>query len=244
MQTAIVSRTNSPTPIVADRSSSEQNRVAIFGSANDFVLKEQMIPTLDLWHRGVAKVMADCENSAHNDTEEGWAEYTKVVETQSDILNAALHAKLHSAGDVAVLLAMVVRHAQIQGDEVGEFINTAELDAIAKQLRALTDLLPPKKKVGKLQRGRKLTRAGLLYRYQAFLMKELETVSYNLYGDSRCALEYRMEDDAVNLRLRKRPWPLFDESKLPDRAERVLKSLKIDTENGDVLNRRGCSERK
>ena len=238
MQTAIVSRTNSPLAIVPDQSCSEQNRVAIFGSTRDFVLKKQMIPMLDLWHSKAAAVMTVCENSDHNSTEEGWAEYTKVVEIQGDILKAALAAKLHSVRDIAVLLAMVVRHAQIQGDEIGEFINTAEFDAIAKRLRALTDQIPPKKKVGKLQRGRKLTRAGLLYRYQSFLAKELETVSNNLYGDPRCALQYSIEDDAVNQRLRKSHHPFFDESKLPARARSVLKSLKIDTEHYDDVARK------
>jgi hypothetical protein len=89
------------------------------------------------------------------------------------------------------------------------------------------------------QRGGKLTRAGLLHRYESFLMKELQTLSLNLYGDRDYALQYIAEDDAVNLRCRdsRHKYPFFDESKLADRAKSVLKSLKIDTKKVDVLGR-------
>jgi hypothetical protein len=43
-------------------------------------------------------------------------------------------------------------------------------------------------------RGRKLTHTGLLYRYQSFLMKELQTLGWNLYDNRDYALQYIEED--------------------------------------------------
>ena len=55
------------------------------------------------------------------------------------------------------------------------------------------------------------------------------------------ALQYIAEDDAVNLRCENSRHPFFDESKLADRARSVLKSLKIDTKQFDLLERSGTT---
>jgi hypothetical protein len=106
--------------------------------------------------------------------------------------------------------------------------------------------LAPKKRVGALRRGRKLTVAGLHVRYQSFLIQELETLSVNLYGSRDYAKQFRIEDDAVNLRCvgnSKTQYPFFDESKLTARARSVLKSLKIETVIDDDRPRLSKSQR-
>jgi hypothetical protein len=74
-------------------------------------------------------------------------------------------------------------------------------------------------------------------------MKELQTLSLKLYGNRDYALQYIAEDDAVNLRCRntRHKYPFFDESKLVDRAKSVLKSLKIDAKQFDILGRHGVT---
>jgi hypothetical protein len=90
--------------------------------------------------------------------------------------------------------------------------------------------------VGALQRGKKLTRTGLLTRYQSFLVQELQTVSWNLYGERDYAKHYVFYDAAVGARCNSATGhdPFFDERKLTDRALSVLNSLNIDTELADV----------
>jgi hypothetical protein len=76
-------------------------------------------------------------------------------------------------------------------------------------------------------------------------MHEIHTLSLSLHGNRDYALQYIEEDDAVNLRCQSGRHPFFDESKLADRARSVLKRLKIDCKEFDVLGRtapRGCSQ--
>jgi len=71
--------------------------------------------------------------------------------------------------------------------------------------------------------------------------ERLHTLSLNLYGNRDYALQYIEEDDAVNLRCQSGRHPFFDESKLADRARSVLKSLKIDAKQFDILGRHGIT---
>jgi hypothetical protein len=89
------------------------------------------------------------------------------------------------------------------------------------------------KAVGALQRGRKLTWVGLLIRYQSFLVQELETVSWNLYGERDYAKHVIFYDDAVRERClsKDRCDPFFDERGVASRAHAVLGSLDIDHQN-------------
>ena len=112
-------------------------------------------------------------------------------------------------------------------------LSGVDLDRIVADLIHVTKSPKATKKIGALHRGGKLTRAGLLYRYQAFLMQELQTVGRNLYGNHDCASVYVPLDDAVNSRLRKSRYPFHDESTLPKRARSILKSLRIDTNRID-----------
>ncbi|MEZ2146374.1 hypothetical protein AAE026_29375 [Bradyrhizobium sp. DN5] len=104
------------------------------------------------------------------------------------------------------------------------------MDDVIKLAGELTEA---SKRVGALRHGRKLTRAGLLTRYQSFLVQELETVSWHLYGERDLAKQQVFYDRAVGTQCNstERYYPLFDESKLPARAKSVLGSLEIDTEN-------------
>jgi hypothetical protein len=157
---------------------------------------------------------------------------------------AILVAKTHSAGNVALKLQAVLMKLDLEkSNSIEEALDVDDIRRLAAELADATKPSMPVKKVGALRRGRKLTRTGLLYRYQSFLMKELQTLSLNLYGDRDCALEYIAEDDAVNLRCSdgRHKYPFFDESKLPDRAKSVLKSMKIDTKQFDMLGRHGTT---
>ena len=75
-------------------------------------------------------------------------------------------------------------------------------------------------------------------------MRELQTLTWNMYGSRDFALNYQPLEHAVNVRCDshfvggkykagRRSYPVFDEKKLPARAATVLKSLKIDTQRND-----------
>jgi hypothetical protein len=115
-------------------------------------------------------------------------------------------------------------------------IGIDELSAIADELQRVTAPLTPKKKTGNLRRGRKLTQFGLIHRYQAFLIQELETIGWHVHGERDYPMKVRFVDDEVNKRCRlpngRGLYPIFFDTKsLPLRARSVLKSLKINTEN-------------
>jgi hypothetical protein len=112
-----------------------------------------------------------------------------------------------------------------------------DIQDIVKLTTELSDATAPivsKKQVGALKRGKKLTRAGLLTRYQSFLVQELETVSWNLSGEPDYAKYIVFFDAAVRKRCRKGNYPFLDESELAARARAVLKSLKVDPESAEV----------
>ncbi|WP_338830164.1 hypothetical protein [Bradyrhizobium sp. 27S5] len=105
------------------------------------------------------------------------------------------------------------------------------------------------KNPGALERDGKLTEAGLLTRYQSFLVQELQTVSWVLYREPNFARNYVIFDDAVRvvcererreaslqepLNERRAYMPFFDEDPLPERARAVLGSLGIDTLTPDL----------
>lgn len=110
-------------------------------------------------------------------------------------------------------------------------MNVKEFGALALHLCELTEPIVPKKQPKPMSKGRALTRAGLLSRYQSFLVQELETVSWNLYGERDFAKFTIVFDDAVSAKCRgkSRRYAFFDESKLTGRAKTVLGALKINT---------------
>lgn len=129
-----------------------------------------------------------------------------------------------------------------QPASIEEAITADQFRKIATNLKRATAFRQPKKRVAKASKGRRLTRTGILQRYQSFLMEELFTLSYELYGDPQYALQYVSFDDAVRKALktgkRKRSDVFLDSGSLTSRARSVLKSLKIDTVNASPANNR------
>lgn len=110
-------------------------------------------------------------------------------------------------------------------------------DVAKKVFAATRPVYPqPKKQIGKLSRGKKLTRAGLLYRYHSFLIQELMTLSWEMYGDRDYAHHYHPIDWWVTSRVgahtsknKKRAGYWLDGATLPARAKAVLGKLRINT---------------
>jgi hypothetical protein len=215
----------------------ERYPATIFGKLPDeLVLEEQQIQVLMHWYRKAIATVERLPDDASDDE----------LDTGRDIVRrlytAILAAKTHNAGNVALKLqAILMKLDTDKSDSIEEALNVEDIRRLAEELSDATKPLAPTRKVGSLRRGRKLTRIGLLCRYQSFLTKELHTLSLNLYGNRDYALQYIEEDDAVNLRCRNGRHPFFDESKLADRARSVLKSLKVDTKEFDVLGRHGTT---
>lgn len=153
--------------------------------------------------------------------------------------------QIANSSDLASLLQIVMRHINDAGD--ADFLTVERLQRLTDAAVAIAKPPVPKKFVGKLNRGRKLTRTGLLHRYHAFLIGELYTVSLNLYGSRDYAMslvpidhevtkrtsEYFRNGEPLPYRRGRKSYPFFDESKLTSRARSVLKSLKINTEIAD-----------
>jgi hypothetical protein len=227
-----------PTPQLQEYKTADYP-VSIFGKIPaGFVLEEQQIQVLMHWYR---KAIAAVERLPADVSDDELDAGCDVVRR---LYAAVLAAKTHSAGNVALKLQAVLMKLGLEkSNSIEEALDVADVRRLASEMVDATKLSLPVKKVGAPRRGRKLTRTGLLYRYQSFLMKELQTLSLNLYGNRDYALQYIAEDDAVNLRCRdgRHKYPFFDESKLCDRANSVLKSLKIDTKKIDVLGRHGTT---
>ncbi|UWU73032.1 hypothetical protein N2603_23280 [Bradyrhizobium huanghuaihaiense] len=206
----------------------------IFGKLPEgFVLEEQLIEILCFWHRKSIEVVDSMSLSGAADDEE---EFAAACAIKNRILQAALSARATRSSEVAAQLGAVVAEIDCLGAGVGidEVLDVDHIQKLSAELSEATSPIVPKKPVGALQEGNKLTRAGLLARYQSFLVQELETVSWHLYGERDYAKHCVMFDDAVNARCRSPDYPLFDERGLPERARAVLESLKIDTETADA----------
>lgn len=194
-----------------------------------FELERQSIHMLDHWHK-IADSIAQRFNSDTGDVSE--PEFETARRAAWDIYRAALNAHLNNSREIAVLLGLIARHIDTHGGDNCEFLAQEELARIAAKAMAITELPQPTKKIAALKKGKRLTRAGLLHRYHAFLIGELSTLGVAFYGSRDYPKTMVPVDDAVNARVRGgRFQPFFNESKLPDRARSVLKSLKIDIVN-------------
>lgn len=230
MTSSVIRETSSVTS--SFENATERYPAAIFGKLPaGFVLEEQDIWMLMHWYR---KAIAAAERLPADVSDDELDAGCDIVRR---LYAAILTAKTHGASHVALKLqAVLTKLDSEKSNSIEEALDVDDIRRLAAELVEATKLSMPVKKVGALRRGRKLTCTGLLYRYQSFLMKELQTLSLNLYGDRDCALEYIAEDDAVNLRCSGRhKYPFFDESRLADRARSVLKSLRIDTKQFDML---------
>lgn len=194
-----------------------------------FVLERQTIHMLDYWHKiadGIAqRYNADPGNVAETEFEPAW-------QAAWDIYRAALKARLNNSREVAILLGLVARHIATHCGDDCEPLAQQDLANIAAKAMVITEMPEPTKKIAALKKGRRLTRAGLLYRYHAFLIGELSTLGVAFYGSRDYPKTMVPVDDAVNARMRGGKFqPFFNEGKLADRARSVLKSLKIDIVN-------------
>jgi hypothetical protein len=220
----------------------------IFGSfinVEGITLENQLMAMLNHWHE---KAIAACEEYWASDPENKSfddPQYKIIFKAKWDIYNAAFKARILHVGDLASLLQIVMRESRDAGES--EFIDAEQLQIIADAATAIARPPQPTKRVGNLKRGSKLTRAGLLHRYHAFLIGELKTLGWNLYGSPHYALSMIPMDHEVSRRTKEgfrngkpapyrrgeKHYPFFDESKLTARARSVLKSLRIDTERAD-----------
>ena len=198
-----------------------------------FVLEEQGIEMLCFWHRKAIDVI---DRPIDDDDE-----LSAFSAIKNRILGAVLSARPSTSGQVAAQLRAVVAEIDCLSTEtvpvsIEEVLDVHDIDKMATDLTVATAPILPKKRVGSLQRGRKLTRAGLLTRYQSYLVQELETVSWNLYGERDYAKRTIFFDRAVRDRCTSANdrGPFFNERNLPDRARAVLGSLKIDTDTVDA----------
>jgi hypothetical protein len=156
-----------------------------------------------------------------------WPDYRDIEEKldafcmiKNRISWAILSAPASSCGQVAAKLRAVVHEFEnLKTDSIEEVLDVDDVIKLAAELTVATAPIVPKKRVGILQRGRKLTRAGLLTRYQSFLVQELETVSWNPYGERDYAKQVIFFDDAARARCLSsdRRYPFFDERGLTTR---------------------------
>jgi hypothetical protein len=213
----------------------------IFGKLPDgFVLEKQSIEMLCFWHRKAIEVVNAMQDAPDGVSSAAWEDFTAYCEIKNNILAATLSAHAVRPGQVAAQLRAVVAEADHLSSptckaSIEEVLQVDDIVKMSAELTEATAPIVPKKHVGAVRRGRKLTRAGLLTRYQSFLVQELETVSWNLYGERDYAKHIIFFDDAVRARCTStdRCDPFFDERSLPTRARAVLGSLKIDAEIAD-----------
>jgi hypothetical protein len=260
MQTALATRTRAAAPSPRAKAISGKNAAPpvivtakvephpVYGTTpigrGECTLEVQNIHTLDQWHERAAraederfKALRKVGKDADDDPR-----YNLLYNCKWAVFEAAFKIKINWPSEVAKLSLMIARQVADSGD-VG-ILTLERLQHVATISERVTQPSRAAKHVGALQRGRLLTRAGLLHRYQAFLIQELETLSWNLYGSRDYAMQYRPNDHAVSKRCNgTSKHPFFDESKLPARARSVLKSLRIDTARNDDVPVRKSSKR-
>jgi len=235
---------NNPAPVVVP---AKPDPHPVFGTApigrDGCTLEAQPIWALNAWHKKASKIL-EPYYAPGDLSEEDEKRFEGILSITWDIYNAACSTKLYSSRDVAVLLELISRHNDNNGAGNDDIVVDRDLlRRLTSELDRLTAFPRQQKKVGALRKGKKLTRAGLLLRYHAFLIGELRTLGWAFYGNDEYATRHIPMDDAVHVRTsnafrdgkpiedtrRRKCYPFFDESKLTDRARSVLKSLKIDT---------------
>ncbi|MGR4929274.1 hypothetical protein ACIPUD_21115 [Bradyrhizobium sp. CAR08] len=228
---------SAPVPLQELRSQCEydySDYPEIFGKVpGGFVLEGQSIEMLCHWHRkAIDAVDRLTDRPDYQPTDEEVDDYCQL---KNKILGAILSGRAATAGQVAAQLRAVLAEIEcLKTPSIEDVLNVDDIVKISSDLTKAAGPIVPKKRVGALQRGRKLTRVGLLHRYQSFLVQELETVSWHLYGERDYAKHTIFFDDAVRDRCTSTDsgYPFFDETDLPTRARAVLTSLDIDTEAG------------
>lgn len=149
-------------------------------------------------------------------------------EARGSAYEAVLTAKPNNATEVA--RQMEVISAEMQREGTVTVLGAAEFARLAANLVEITKPIIPKKMPGKFMVGNWLTKVGLLHRYHSFLLEELYTIGWHVYGSRDFLLHWYPYDDVVKPKLRDKRGrhPFFDPAHMTERATRVLKSLKID----------------
>lgn len=188
---------------------------------------------LNFWHKKAIELSEAYWAALPKNKPDDDPEYDAIYNAKWDTFEAAFCASITWPSELDYLMKIIVRHAADSGDE--ELVTGERIAVIARAAAKLAEPIHPKKRVGKLARGKKLTRAGLLFRYQSFLIQELQTLSYELYGERDFATSFVAYDQEVDRRCksRRRAHPFFDPTTLTTRASTVLKSLKIDSVKAD-----------
>lgn len=240
LATKFVAPPAAPPVIVVPPMPAEEFPVAIFGRLPaDFDLKRADVRSLVHWQRKAIAAVEDLPETASDD------DLTSAMRPVNAIFRAIKGLKLDYPAGIALQMKTIAEVAKwFDGESEStamEDLSTAEFRHLAASLEAALERHQPTKRIGALTRGRKLTDAGLLHRYHAFLIQEIETLGLKLYGSSEYALKVRPIDIAVNAQCssrhavgsRRKAYPFFDESKLTARARSVLTSLDIDTVRDD-----------
>lgn len=154
-----------------------------------------------------------------------------LTQSRGAAYEAILKVKPNNATEVARQMEVIT--AEMQREETVAVIGVAEFTKLTEHLRDITAPIIPKKMPGKFTRGNRLTKAGLLHRYHSFLLEELYTIGWHVYGDRDFLLHWYPYDDVVESKLRDKRCrhPFFDPARMMDRAASVLKPLKIDIVN-------------
>jgi len=212
----------------------------------DDTLLRQPIFMLNHWHKKAIDLQNEFMEKNSGEAADSSPYYTTCLEAAWDVLNAAFDVKLNNGRDVAALLQMIERQYGDCGDLA--WLELEQMQRFAASALKATAPEQPKKRLGALARGRKLTRAGLLFRYQSFLAQELATIGYELYGNPQWALSNIPFDDEVTKRCnadfkdgkfrprrrsRRKDDPFLDAGKLTARARSVLGALKIDSQTAE-----------
>lgn len=213
----------------------------IFGvTPKGFRLVKEHLSMLDYWHAKTVKAIAANMKMPASSKRDDL--HNMLTTVQGKIYEAALKVKPLSCVDVARQFEIILRES-VDAKTV-TILGVSELRRLVRGLLDVTQPIAPAKIAAPLTKGSKLTRAGLLRRYQSFLIGELETVSWNLYGERDFGFQWHFRDDAVDKQCRKGKrkggyaYPFFNEAKLPARARAVLKSLRIDAVKAEARETR------
>jgi hypothetical protein len=230
-----------PTPQLQEYKAADYP-VSIFGRLPaGFVLKNQQIQMLVFWQRKAMKAVNDLPAGCTD------ADMAAALAPANEIMDAIKGFVSKRPSEVAAQMRAIVEWLEFMEEDCIEVeLSLADFKHFTQSLVDATAPLRPKKETGPLYRGRKLTRHGLVHRYHAFLIQELETIGWHVYGERDYPMMSRPYDDAVNVRCKtpnaRGSYPkFFSPEKLTDRARSVLKSLKIDTKQFDVLGRHGTT---
>jgi hypothetical protein len=148
---------------------------AIFGKLPaGFNLKDQHLSMLLHWHR---KAMRAVENLPPGHDE---ADMTAAMAIANEVFEAIKLASAKTSGAVADQMLAVVERFRFMGNDnaIEEELSVPDFIRFAEALVKATALPAVTKHVGALQRGRKLTRAGLLHRYHALSDRRNSNVKF------------------------------------------------------------------